>query len=142
MDQFETGPASASRDLAIYIELAPNNLVLRHENKQYFRSNDFSPIFDHEYQSVINSLSNGFTGITKNNKTLKNKLVDLRVIENFDLATLGAVYRSYISNKELEIDNDFFSIKSVFLSESGIVSIELYDVRNERTFNQSLKNIK
>lgn len=142
MEQFEIGPASASRDLAIYIELAPNNLVLRHENKLYIRSSDFSPIFDHEYQSVINSLSNGFTGITKNNKTLKNKLVDLRVIENFDLATLAAVYRSHISNKELEIDSDFFSIKSVFLSESGIVSIELYDVKNERIFNQSLKNIK
>lgn len=142
MEQFEIGPASASRDLAIYIELAPNNLVLRHENKQYFRSDDFSPLFNHEHRRVMNSLINGFTGITKNNKNLEKSLIDLRIIENFELVTLGAIYRSLILNKPLEINLDIFSVRSVFLSESGIVTVELYDVKSDRIFIQSLRDIK
>lgn len=141
MEQFEIGPASASRDLAIYIELVPNNLVLRHENKQYFRSSNFSPLFNHEHQIVINSLINGFTGITKNNKNLKNGLIDLRMIEDFELVTLGTVYRSLTSNKKLKVDFGLFSVRSVFLSKAGIITVELHDVKSDRTFIQNLKDI-
>jgi hypothetical protein len=41
INHFRTGLASCSRDLTLYNELAPNNLELKHENKQYYRTSEF-----------------------------------------------------------------------------------------------------
>jgi hypothetical protein len=60
VNHFKTGLASCSRDISLYKEIAPNNLSLRHETKQYYRSSDFSPIFDHHPQVILDRLCNGF----------------------------------------------------------------------------------
>jgi hypothetical protein len=60
VNHFKTGLASCSRDLSLYKEIAPNNLSLRHETKQYYRSSDFSPIFDHHSQVILDRLCHGF----------------------------------------------------------------------------------
>jgi len=60
VNHFRTGLASCSRDLTLYKELAPNNLNLRHEDKQYYRTDDFVPVFTHKSESILVSLCRGF----------------------------------------------------------------------------------
>lgn len=60
IDRFKTGLASCSRDLALYKEIAPDNAELKHETKKYFRSEKFSPVFQHDPENVLKSLSSGF----------------------------------------------------------------------------------
>jgi predicted DNA-binding transcriptional regulator YafY len=57
---FQTGSASCSRDLTLYRELAPQNLSLTHTDKTYHRTEQFKPLFGHDPQAVLESLSRGF----------------------------------------------------------------------------------
>jgi methionine salvage enolase-phosphatase E1 len=141
MDQFEIGPASASRDLAIYIELAPNNLVLRHENKQYIRSSDFSPIFNHERQQVLASLINGFVGLSIGKKSEEYKFVDSRPIEDFKIAFLGDISRSLNTMKSIKINGESFNINSLRISENGCVLVSLYDKKKSIEFCKNINEL-
>lgn len=60
IQKFGTGLASCTRDLSLYRELAPDNAVLMHENKRYVRSGAFRAIFEHDPESVLRTLANGF----------------------------------------------------------------------------------
>lgn len=60
VERFETGPAGATRDIALYKEIAPENLVLDHATKIYRPSPNFSPLFEHAPQRVLTALSQGF----------------------------------------------------------------------------------
>lgn len=60
-ERFQMGLASSSRDFAIYKELAPDNLVLKHDTKRYYRTESFQPLFEHDPD---NALSSFLTGIT------------------------------------------------------------------------------
>lgn len=59
-DRFGTGPAAATRDIAQYKEIAPENLVLDNSDKVYRPTPDFSPLFEHAPQRVLTALSEGF----------------------------------------------------------------------------------
>lgn len=59
-DQFGTGPAGATRDIAQYREYAPSNLILDASTKIYRPTASFNPLFDHQPQGVLNALSQGF----------------------------------------------------------------------------------
>jgi len=60
VDRFGTGPAAATRDIALYREIAPENLALDNSDKVYRPTQDFSPLFDHAPQRVLTALSQGF----------------------------------------------------------------------------------
>lgn len=60
VDRFETGPAGATRDIALYREIAPENLELDGATKTYRPSETFVPLFDHAPQRVLTALSQGF----------------------------------------------------------------------------------
>jgi hypothetical protein len=60
VERFETGPAGATRDIALYKEIAPENLVLDSATKIYRPSPNFSPLFEHAPQRVLTALSQGF----------------------------------------------------------------------------------
>jgi hypothetical protein len=76
INHFKTGLASCSRDLTLYRELAPNNLVLRHEDKQYYRTESFSPIFTHNPEAVLTSLCLGFGDGLSHGLTPSLKCID------------------------------------------------------------------
>ncbi len=59
-DKFGTGPAGATRDIAMYREIAPRNLVLDPSDKIYRPSDVFHPVFDHAPERVLTALSQGF----------------------------------------------------------------------------------
>ena len=47
VERFETGPAGATRDIAQYREIAPENLELDPTTKAYRPTPDFIPLFEH-----------------------------------------------------------------------------------------------
>ncbi|WP_372881276.1 WYL domain-containing protein [Psychromonas sp.] len=57
---FNTGLASGTRDFNLYKKLACNNLILKHETKQYYRTADFKAIFQYDAETVLAHLSQGF----------------------------------------------------------------------------------
>ena len=60
VDRFGTGPAAATRDIAQYKEIAPENLALDNADKVYRPTEKFVPLFDHAPQRVLTALSQGF----------------------------------------------------------------------------------
>lgn len=60
IDRFSIAPAVATRDLASYRELAPDNMDFDGSRKVYIPTPDFKPIFDHEPDRVLSALSKGF----------------------------------------------------------------------------------
>lgn len=60
VERFETGPAGATRDIAQYKEIAPENLELDPASKTYRPTDEFEPLFEHQPQRVLTALSQGF----------------------------------------------------------------------------------
>jgi hypothetical protein len=60
IQRFKTGLAASTRDFSTYKQLAPHNLILRHQTKSYHRTNDFQSVFNHDPQVILTSLSRGF----------------------------------------------------------------------------------
>jgi hypothetical protein len=58
--RFGVAPAGATRDIATYRELAPQNINFDNSSKTYRISSTFSPIFEHVPQRVLSALSLGF----------------------------------------------------------------------------------
>lgn len=58
--RFGTGPAAATRDIALYKEIAPQNLALNNTDKVYRWAPSFVPLFDHDPRRVLTALSQGF----------------------------------------------------------------------------------
>lgn len=60
--RFGVAPAGATRDIAMYRELAPQNIEFDNSSKTYRISSAFAPIFEHSLQRVLSALSLGFGG--------------------------------------------------------------------------------
>ncbi|WP_446808508.1 WYL domain-containing protein [Methylomonas sp. 2BW1-5-20] len=60
VSRFGIQSAAATRDLALYKELAPNNIDYDSKGKSYIIGSDFSPIFDFPPERVLTWLSQGF----------------------------------------------------------------------------------
>jgi hypothetical protein len=58
--RFGTGPAGATRDIALYREIAPSNVAFNGREKVYVPSDSFRPLFDHPVQRALTALSQGF----------------------------------------------------------------------------------
>lgn len=58
--RFGLAPAGATRDLALYREIAPQNIEFDGSNKIYRIGKTFSPIFEHATQRVLSALALGF----------------------------------------------------------------------------------
>ena len=60
IERFGVAPAGATRDLALYREIAPQNITFDGSNKIYRIGQTFSPLFDHASQRVLSALALGF----------------------------------------------------------------------------------
>lgn len=60
MERFQTAPAGATRDIAMYRNLAPDNLDFDGTGKMYVPSANFKPLFAHQASRVLVALSEGF----------------------------------------------------------------------------------
>jgi len=67
VNRFEVGLSAGSRDFNLYKELAPNNLRYDQQQKRYFQTESFQPIFTHDPQRTLvklaHDISDGFDAI-------------------------------------------------------------------------------
>jgi hypothetical protein len=66
-NKFEMGMANATRDIALYRELAPANTEFDNPGKVYCQSTRFRPLFEHDARKTLvklaNNISDGFDAI-------------------------------------------------------------------------------
>ncbi len=60
IERFGMAPAGATRDLALYREIAPQNITFDGSHKIYRIGQAFLPLFDHASQRVLTALALGF----------------------------------------------------------------------------------
>lgn len=60
VERFGTGPAGATRDIALYREIAPENLELDTSDKVYRPTLAFKPMFEHNPRRVLTALTQGY----------------------------------------------------------------------------------
>ncbi|HDS1148272.1 TPA: WYL domain-containing protein [Stenotrophomonas maltophilia] len=60
IERFSVAPAGATRDLALYREIASQNIIFDGSNKIYRIGQVFAPLFDHTSQRVLSALALGF----------------------------------------------------------------------------------
>lgn len=71
IERFGVAAAGATRDLAMYREIAPQNITFDGSNKIYRIRQAYSPLFDHVSQRVLSALSLGFgDGVDDETKSL------------------------------------------------------------------------
>lgn len=65
--KFEMGMANATRDLAVYKELAPSNIEFDQTERTYFQTKCFKPLFNYDARQTMaklsNKISDGFDGV-------------------------------------------------------------------------------
>lgn len=110
INHFKTGLASCSRDLTLYRELAPNNLELKHEDKQYYRKNEFQPLFTHNPEAVLNSLCRGFGDGLSNGLHPSSHCFDATRLIHPDSNVIATLMRA-INNKKA-VRCDYVSLSS------------------------------
>jgi hypothetical protein len=69
IERFGLAPAGATRDLALYREIAPKNITFDGSKKIYRVGQAFSPLFGHDAKRVLSVLAMGF-GDGQNGQTL------------------------------------------------------------------------
>lgn len=92
LDRFEVATAAGTRDMALYRELAPANVV--YEQKRYRYLSTFQPLFQHPVERVLASLTSGFgAGEPASGGTMLPHAVPARLNQP-DLKTLATVTRA------------------------------------------------
>lgn len=65
--KFEMGMANATRDLALYKDLAPLNIEFDQKERTYFQAKSFKPLFNYDARQTMaklsNKISDGFDGV-------------------------------------------------------------------------------
>jgi len=110
VNHFKTGLASCSRDLTFYRELAPDNLNLEHATKQYYRTTEFTPVFEHNPETTLNSLCRGFGDGFSNGITPSDVCIDATRLIHPDSNVIATIMRA-INNREA-ISCDYVSLSS------------------------------
>lgn len=110
VNHFKTGLASCSRDLTLYREVAPNNLNLKHETKQYYRTSEFNPVFEHNPEATLNSLCRGFGDGFSNGITPSDVCIDATRLIHPDSNVIATIMRA-INNRQA-ISCNYISLSS------------------------------
>lgn len=100
---FECASASATRDIALYKSLAPNNLELTHQNKTYKRTSSFKPLFKHCAEKVLYSLISGFSGSISESPPIETSFLDKRHLTLPSCKTLGVLARAINTKSIIKI---------------------------------------
>ena len=96
-DKFEMGMANATRDIALYRELAPNNAVLDSASRCYRQAKQYSPLFEYDPRKTLaklaNNISDGFDGVLEVafpvNAPLQLNVPDIHIVAKLVQAILN-----------------------------------------------------
>ncbi len=113
---FEMGMANASRDLALYKQLAPNNLTFT-DSKRYIQSDNFEPLFKHDAHKTLiklaNDISDGYDAIND----IEFPVQAPSQLNVPDIYVVAKLVQAILNNKAVEVDYTSLS--------SGLTSREL-----------------
>ena len=109
IQKFGTGLASCTRDLSLYRELAPDNAVLMHENKRYVRSDAFRAIFEHDPESVLRTLANGFGDGFSLPQEKSSACFDAIRLVHPNVEIVSAIMRAIYSNSAIRCEYESLS---------------------------------
>lgn len=101
--KFQTGLAAATRDLASYKELAPNNLVLVHQSKTYHCTGQFIPLFEHNADVALSTLSRGFGDGLSNQIKMNQVCVESQTLNSLSTEVLSKVMRAITQQQAISI---------------------------------------
>jgi hypothetical protein len=103
VSHFEKGLSSATRDINLYKELCPNNMVYDAKDKKYYQSASFKPLFTHDPRKTLvkmaNQITDGFDAIGETNFPVESPS-QLNVPDIFIVAKL---VQAIINNKVVSI---------------------------------------
>ncbi len=103
VSRFGIQSAAATRDLALYKDLAPGNIDYDSKGKTYVTGNDFRPVFDFPPERVLAWLSQGFgDGEPAQLKAWIASEIPSRITHP-DLSTLACVTRAIHQRSPLKI---------------------------------------
>lgn len=103
MARFGVGPAVATRDFALYRDLAPDNLTLNSSTKAYEMGKNFVPLYEHALNQVLTALTqgDGYSVTSHDNSMLPCEFPDS--LNRIAIPVLAAVTRAIHLKKILKI---------------------------------------
>lgn len=104
VDRFGVSEAAASRDLALYKELAPDNLSYDTKAKTYTLAPGFKPLYQHGAPQVLAALSQGFGEEFIGTSRPMLACETPAQLNQPELPTLAVITRAIHQNKLLRID--------------------------------------
>ena len=124
-NRFGTGPAAATRDIALYREIAPENSALDKTDKVYRPTPSFIPLFDHSSQRVLTALSQGFgEGVDEQSQALVRS--EIPVALNLQkMSVLAPITRAIHRGKAVRLG--YTSVESG-RTERELVPLALVDI--------------
>ena len=149
VDRFEIRSAAATRDFALYRDLAPKNIEYDNSQKHYTCGKWFSPLFEFDAEQVLAWISGGY-GDTE---PLKQKPIVLaestRVSRYTNKDVLAALSRSIYSKSVSEISYRSLSsglttrqiVPFAFIENEQRWYVRAFDRRNKEFRDFSLKRI-
>ena len=100
---FELGLAAATRDLKIYKERAPENMVYNNVEKKYFITTQFKPILKHEARRTLiklaNNISDGFDAISDTSFPIESP----SPLNVPDIDIIAKLSQAIINNKPISV---------------------------------------
>lgn len=122
--RFGVAPAGATRDLALYREVAPSNIEFDGRGKIYRIGKDFTPIFEHAPQRVLSALASGFGEGANENSHPQLLCESPATISNPRMDVLAPICRAIHAKRPVSIR--YHSVSSG-ASERVIVPFALVD---------------
>ena len=101
--KFEMGMANATRDIAMYKELAPNNAELDNPTKQYFQTKKFKPLFKHDARKTLVKLANNITDGFDAIEDITFPVEAPSQLNVPDIAIVARLIQSILNNKSVSI---------------------------------------
>lgn len=102
IQRFKTGLAACTRDLTAYRELAPQNLKLFHQTKNYHRTEAFQPLFEHNPEAILTALCRGFGDGLSNGIQPSEYCIDAARLVDPNSEIIAAVMRAIKHKKAIE----------------------------------------
>lgn len=122
--RFGLAPAAATRDLALYRDVAPQNIEFDGSNKIYRIGKAFSPLFDHAPQRVLSAISLGFGDGVNGDSQLMLPCESRIVLSRPHMDVLAPICRAIHAKRPVKIR--YYSINSG-KSDRVIVPFALVD---------------
>ncbi len=108
--RFATGLAASTRDFTLYKQFVPGNLQLDQTTKQYRRKAGFKPLFNHNPETILHSLSRGFGDGLSGQITPSEHCFNAVGLIHPDADIIASIMRA-IHNGQV-IDADYVSLAS------------------------------